>query len=192
MYIITINKKEVRAYMLSFFKNKTDLKIGKLVRVIKYANLCNVDIEECDSMHDLNINIIMIKFENIVIKDMIKKCSFSGDEEHNIEIKILDKTHELVVYKSPIIYANNSSYEKLRISLNKYNYNKVDADKENVKWIYNGEWCNFIVSKIEELDLKIKNEKLEQSMEKKRREEEVQRITNDKIEHFNDIFRKEK
>ncbi len=66
---------------------------------------------------------------------------------------------------------------------------KVLIKNDVVKWSIKGNWCGYIVSKINELELEINNHKFKLETEKVKREERIIREKSDKVKNFNRLFK---
>lgn len=176
--------------MFKFINKKPNLTVDKLIRTIRDIRLSNAIIEEPDYKRDLGYNKIIVKLDKVNIIDIINIDSFSKEEEHNVEIELIDKPNELIVYKSPTIYVKEGNLGKLLIKANdEYSRDKILIKNDVVKWAIKGNWCDYIVSQINELDLEIKSQKIKCENEKIKKDEEIIKEKSDKVKNFNNLFR---
>ena len=179
--------------MFKFFNKKPNLTVGKLIRTIREIRLSNAIIEEPEYMSALGYNKIIVKLNKVNIIDIIKIDSSTQEEEHNVEIELIDdKSNELIVYKSPILYVREKNFGKLLIKANdELSCCKILIKNDVVKWSIKGNWCEYIVSKINELELEINNQKFKAETEKIKREEQIIREKSDKVKNFNRLFKEQ-
>ncbi|MGH4051409.1 MAG: hypothetical protein ACREVX_08640 [Clostridium sp.] len=176
--------------MFKFINKKPSLKVDKLIRTIRDIKLSNAIIEESDYMTDSGYNKIIVKLDKVNIIDIIKIDSFSKEEEHNIEIELEDNSNKLIVYKSPPVYVSEENNGRLLIKDNDmYLFNRSLIKNDVVKWIIKGNWCKYIVFKINELELEIESLKLKQKTEGIKREEKLIREKSNKVKNFNNLFK---
>ncbi len=100
--------------MFKFINKKPNLTVDKLIRTIREIRLSNAIIEEPEYMIALGYNKIIVKLDKVNIIDIIKSDSSLQEEEHNVEIELIDdKSNVLTVYKSPILYVREKNSGKL-------------------------------------------------------------------------------
>lgn len=171
-------------------KNNNNLTVAKLIRTIKDIRLSNAIIEEPEYMSSLGYNKIIVKLDKVNIIDIIKIKSSSKQEEHNVEIELIDKANELTVYKSPTIYVSEEDSGKFLIEVDEeFSLDRTAIKNKVVKWSIKGNWCEYILSKVNELELEINTQKLKNETEKIEREENVIREKSDKVKRFNSLFK---
>lgn len=177
--------------MFKFISKKSNLTVCKLIRTIRDIRLSNAIIEEPEYMIDLGYNKIIVKLDKVNIIDITKSDSSLQEEEHNIEIQLIDdKSNELIVYKSPTLYVREKNSGKLLIKANdELSCCKVIIKNDVVKWSIKGNWCEYIACKINELELEINNQKFKSETEKIKRDERIVREKSDKVKRFNSLFK---
>jgi|GEM_PF-7069040 len=179
--------------MFKFISKKPNLTVDKLIRTIRDIRLSNAIIEEPEYMSASGYSKIIVKLDKVNIIDIIKIDSSSKEEEHNVEIELIDdKSNELIVYKSPIVYVREENSGKLLMKANdEYSCGKILIKNNVVKWDIKGNWCEYIASQINQLELEINSKKFKNETEKIKREEEIIREKSDKVKNFNSLFKEE-
>ena len=180
--------------MFKFIRKKKNdkLTVAKLIRTLRDIRLSNAIIEEPEYMSAKGYNKIILKLDKVNIIDIIKINLPSKEEEHDVEIELIDKSNELIVYKSPTVYVKEEDSGKLLIEVNEeFSLGKTKIKNNVVKWSIKGNWCEYILSKVNELELEINRQKLRNETEKIKREEEVIREKSDKVRNFNNLFKED-
>jgi hypothetical protein len=177
--------------MFEFFSKKPNLTVAKLIRTLRDIRLSNAIVEDQEYMIALGYNKMVVKLDKVNIIDITKINSSLQEEEHNVEIKLIDdKSNELTVYKPPILYVREKNSGKLLIKANdELSCCKVIIKNDLVKWMIKGNWCGYIVTKIDELELEINNQKIKIETEKVKREERIIKEKRDKVNNFNCLFK---
>ena len=177
--------------MFKFISRKPNLTVDRLIRTIRDIRLSNAIIEESEYMSGLGYNKVIVKLDKVNIIDIIKIDSSSKEEQHNVEIKLIDDNLSVLsVYKSPTIYVREENYGKLLIKANvDYSCLKTSIKNNVVKWSIKGNWCDYIVSEINGLELEINSRKFKRETEEKKREEEIKKEKSDKVKSFNSLFK---
>jgi len=172
-------------------KPKDSFTVGKLIRTIRDIRCSNAIIEEPEYMIGQGYNKIIVKLDKVNIIDIMKTDSSLQEEEHNIEIQLIDdKSNELLVYKSPTLYVREKNFGKLLIKANdELSCCKILIKNDLVKWSIKGNWCEYISRKINELELEINNHKFKAETEKIKRDEEIVTEKRDKVKRFNSLFK---
>lgn len=177
--------------MFKFINKKPNLTVDKLIRTIREIRLSNANIEEPEYMVALGYKKIIVKLDKVNIIDLVKSDSSLQEEEHNVEIELIDdKSNVLTVYKSPILYVREKNSGKLLIKANdELSCCKVLIKNDAIKWTIKGTWCRYIISKINELEMEINNCKFKLETEKVKREDQIIREKSDKVNNFNRLFK---
>lgn len=176
--------------MFGLVNNSTNLPIRRLIMVLKNLYKYDLGIKKEDVYDFPDYKGYDAIFDNVKISDLVITESSSDEQEHHITITVFDKSQELTVYKSPIIYVDdNSKHPDIYTKKDCFPVDRKSVRYKSIKWAHKGEWCTYIVSKIKELERKINDKEQGEKTKKIQQREDNKKVANNKITHFKDLFK---